>query len=105
MNVQQEIETKLNSLEPLHLEVINESDNHNVPDGSQSHFKVVIVTEQFNDTGRVGRHRMVNRLLEDELSGPVHALAIHAYTRNDWEDRFGKAPMSPPCAGGDGSKN
>ena len=59
MNVQQEIETKLNSLEPLHLEVINESDNHNVPDGSQSHFKVVIVTEQFNDTGRVARHRMI----------------------------------------------
>ncbi len=105
MNVQQEIETKLNSLEPLHLEVINESDNHNVPDGSQSHFKVVIVTEQFNDTGRVARHRMINRLLEDELRGPVHALAIHAYTRDDWEDRFGKAPMSPPCAGGDGSKN
>ncbi|MEC9252302.1 MAG: BolA family transcriptional regulator, partial [Pseudomonadota bacterium] len=37
MNVQQQIESKLSSLEPLHLEVINESDNHNVPDGSQSH--------------------------------------------------------------------
>ena len=95
----------MNSLEPLHLEVVNESDNHNVPDGSQSHFKVVIVTAQFNDAGRVARHRIVNRLLKDELSGPIHALAIHAYTPKDWEDRFGNAPMSPPCSGGDGSKN
>tara|TARA_B100000678_G_scaffold58348_1_gene47073 strand:- start:706 stop:1020 length:315 start_codon:yes stop_codon:yes gene_type:complete len=101
VNVQQQIESKLSSLEPLHLEVVNESDNHNVPDGSQSHFKVVIVTEQFNDAGRVARHRMVNRILEDELRGPIHALAIHAYTRTDWEERFGKAPMSPPCLGGD----
>ena len=105
VNVQQEIESKLSSLEPLHLEVINESNNHNVPDGSQSHFKVIIVSEQFNDAGHVARHRIVNHLLEDELRGPIHALAIHAYTRKDWEDRFGEAPMSPPCLGGEISKS
>ena len=101
MNVQQEIEHKLNVLDPLHLEVVNESDNHNVPEGSQSHFKVVIVTEEFKEAGRVARHRIITRLLEDELRGPVHALAIHAYPRADLEKRFGQAPMSPPCLGGD----
>ena len=45
MTVQTAIEKKLaESLTPAHLEVINESHMHNVPPGSESHFKVVIVT-------------------------------------------------------------
>ena len=43
---------------------------------------------------------MVNNMLANELAGPVHALALHTYTRDDWRKRFGEAPMSPPCLGG-----
>ena len=43
---------------------------------------------------------MVNEALADELAGPVHALAIHTYTPEEWRQRFGEAPMSPPCLGG-----
>ncbi|MYD43593.1 MAG: BolA/IbaG family iron-sulfur metabolism protein [Gammaproteobacteria bacterium] len=100
MTVQEAIETKLAELDPLHLEVVNESDNHNVPEGSESHFKVVIVSDQFEGTRLLDRHRLVNGLLADELAGPVHALAIHAYTQDNWRQRFGEAPMSPPCLGG-----
>ena len=100
MTVQEAIETKLAELDPLHLEVVNESDNHNVPEGSESHFKVVIVSDQFEGTRLLDRHRLVNGLLADELAGPVHALAIHAYTQGNWRQRFGEAPMSPPCLGG-----
>ena len=100
MSVQETIETKLTTLDPLHLEVVNESGNHNVAPGSESHFKVVIVTPQFEGVRLLERHRIVNNLLADELAGPVHALAIHAYTESNWEKRFGSAPMSPPCLGG-----
>ena len=100
MSVQETIETKLTTLDPLHLEVVNESGNHNVAPGSESHFKVVIVTPQFEGVRLLERHRIVNNLLADELAGPVHALAIHAYTEANWEKRFGSAPMSPPCLGG-----
>ena len=100
MTVQETIETKLTSLDPLHLEVVNESGNHNVAPGSESHFKVTIVSTQFEGMRLLDRHRMINDLLATELSGPVHALAIHAYTEANWESRFGKAPMSPPCLGG-----
>ena len=31
------------------LQVINESYMHNVPKGSETHFKVVVVSEQFNE--------------------------------------------------------
>lgn len=42
------IETKirecLQKLSPSHLEVVNESYMHNVPKGSESHFKVLVVS-------------------------------------------------------------
>lgn len=100
MNVQNSIVDKLSELEPLHLEVVNESGNHNVPEGSESHFKVVIVSEKFEGVRLIDRHRLINDTLAEELAGPVHALAIHAYTEANWAARFGNAPMSPPCLGG-----
>ena len=49
MNIQNNIEKKLLShFNPEHLQVINESFKHNVPEGSESHFKVVIVTPAFS---------------------------------------------------------
>ena len=101
MSVAEKIETKLaEALEPAHLVVENESSNHNVPAGSESHFRVVVVAAGFEGRRLIERHRMVNAVLSDELAGPVHALALHTYTEADWKARFGAAPMSPPCLGG-----
>lgn len=106
MTVQTTIEEKLATLDPLHLAVENESGNHNVPTGSESHFKVTIVCLAFEGLRLVERHRLINELLREELDGPVHALALHTYTETDWVNRFGETPMSPPCLGGskDGGK-
>lgn len=102
MSVQARIEEKLGAgIEGLqHLEVINESGRHNVPPGSESHFKVVLVTEAFEGMTPLARHRRVNAILAEELAGGVHALSIHAYTPAQWRERTGNAPMSPPCLGG-----
>ena len=100
MSVQETIENKLTSLGPNHLEVTNESMNHSVPPGSESHFKVVLVSEEFQDLRPLQRHRLVHNLLEEEIRGPIHALALHLYTEDEWKKRFGSAPMSPPCLGG-----
>lgn len=95
------IEKTLNEgLALLHLEVLDESANHSGPNDAQSHFKVVAVAAEFQDQTRINRHRTVNGLLQEEFDGGMHALAIHAYTQSEWQDRFGEAPMSPPCAGG-----
>lgn len=48
MTIKNVIETKLQVLQPQFLEVINESHKHNVPVGSESHFKVTIVSSEFN---------------------------------------------------------
>jgi BolA protein len=101
MSVQESIERKIaEGLEALHLEVINESGQHNVPPGSESHFKVVVVSNDFLDKNLVAQHRMVYKLLGGELQNQVHALALHTYTEQGWRESHGAAPMSPPCLGG-----
>lgn len=101
MSVQSDIELKLaEGINALHLEVINESSNHNVPPGSESHFKVILVSGDFQDKKLLARHRMVNEILADELKSRIHALALHTYTEQEWKEQNGDAPMSPPCLGG-----
>ncbi len=101
MSMQQTITEKLTAtLTPSHLEVINESDNHNVPPGSESHFKLVVVSEEFDGQTLLGRHRRINGILADELQGGIHALAIHAYSPQEWADKNARSPESPPCLGG-----
>ena len=100
MQVQNTIEDKLSSAFKLaEMRVINESASHNVPPGSESHFKLVLVSDEFASLTLLARHRLINNILADELSGPVHALAIHAYTVEEWQKQGG-APLSPQCRGG-----
>ena len=94
------IQEKLQALAPEHLEVINESYMHNVPEGSESHFKVVIVSDEFSGNMLVARHRKVNELLTEEIQGPVHALSIHAMTPEEWFESGARSPDSPECLGG-----
>jgi len=101
LNVQQTIERKIReALSPDYLEVINESHMHSVPPGSESHFKVVVVSPDFESLGRVQRHQRVNGILADELSGPVHALSMETLTAPEWAARGGRRMGSPPCHGG-----
>ncbi len=100
--VGQRIEAALaNAFALDHLQVVNESGQHNVPPGSETHFKVVLVSGAFEGQARIRRHRAVNAVVAEELAGPVHALSIHAYTRPEWHSRHGNAPLSPPCFGGE----
>ncbi|MBP6123276.1 MULTISPECIES: transcriptional regulator BolA [Providencia] len=87
------------AFEPIHLEVINESYQHNVLPGSESHFKVVLVSEKFENKRMLGRHREIYAILADELAGGIHALALHTYTPKEWEELANTALKSPACRG------
>lgn len=101
MSIHAEIESKLtDALAPVHLQVVNESHLHNVPPGSESHFRVTLVSDSFRGKRMVARHQRVYAALADEIAGGVHALALHTYTTEEWRERHGEAPMSPPCRGG-----
>ena len=73
-----------------------------MPAGSESHFRVVVVSEQFNDKALLARHRTVNKVLAEELAGAIHALALHTYTASEWSARGEQANASPDCHGGSG---
>jgi len=98
--IQATVEHKLReAFTPSYLEVLNESHRHNVPPGSESHFRVTLVSTAFDGEKLLARHRRVNDTLREELAGPVHALALHTYTPDEWAARGG-SPESPPCMGG-----
>ncbi|XP_072106666.1 bolA-like protein 1 [Mobula birostris] len=87
------------ALAPAHLEVLNESHRHAVPPGSETHFKVVVVSPRFEGLPLLQRHRLVHAAVGQELAGPVHALSIHARTPQQWADDA-RIDTSPPCLGG-----
>jgi len=96
MSMQERIESVLGLLQPQHLEVLDESHLHSR--GQQTHYKAVLVSEQFVGLNSVKRHQKVYATL-GELMGQFHALALHTYTPEEWA-RIGVAPASPTCAGG-----
>ena len=99
MTMQQQIEEKLQqAFAPTHLTVSNESHMHRVAPGAESHFKVVLVSEQFVGQRPLARHRAVNSVLAAGLSGGVHALALHTYTPDEGLLRR-EAPRTAPCVG------
>lgn len=101
MIVQQRILEKLTAaLHPVHLDVVNESHMHSVPPGSETHFKVLVVSPAFEGQPLVQRHRAVNAALADELRSGVHALSIRALTPSQWEVDGAPGFQSPPCLGG-----
>lgn len=90
------------NLEPIHLEVRNESYMHSVPPDSETHFKVLVVSPKFDGLTLIKRHRMVNDLVKQELGGQfVHALSIEAKTAAQWSPDYTLEP-SPNCRGGFG---
>ncbi len=83
---------------PEHLQVENESHMHSVPPGSESHFKLVVVTSSFIDKRPVQRQQAVYAALAEALAAGVHALAMHTYTPEEWGSA--QIPASPNCMGG-----
>lgn len=83
---------------PSVLQVENESHQHSSRPGNNTHFKVTLVSEQFNGLNSVARHRAVYAALKEELANGVHALALHTYAPQEWQ---GQSPASPRCMGGE----
>jgi stress-induced morphogen len=106
MTVQQEIEQRLqNSFSPEFLDVANESHQHSVPPNSETHFKVVLVSAKFAGSSRVSRHQQVYATLASQMEGPVHALALHTFSPDEWQQRGEQVQASPECKGGSKADN
>ena len=79
------IKTKLSeNLNIDSLDIIDESYKHaNHAQSSGGHFRVKIVSEDFQDKSLIERHRMVYGILGDMLKNEIHALSIDARALNE----------------------
>lgn len=82
MNVAAEIRSRLATLEPVALDLVDESAKHAGHAGArpegQTHWRLSIVSPRFAGKPTVARHRMVYDALGGLMQHPIHALAISA---------------------------
>ena len=82
MNVAAEIKSRLAALDPVALDLVDESAQHAGHSGSrpggQTHWRLSIVSPRFAGQPTVARHRMVYQALGELMQNPIHALAITA---------------------------
>ncbi|WP_127471258.1 BolA family protein [Thiomicrorhabdus aquaedulcis] len=81
----------------VYMELINESHMHSGPE-PESHFKLVVVSPEFEGLAKVRRQQAVYRAL-NELMPQFHALGLHTYSPTEWL-AVEQAPRSPKCTGG-----
>ncbi len=87
------------ALSPSHLEVVDESHQHSVKPGAESHFKLIVTSGRFAGCSPVARQRLVYGALQHELASGLHALTMSTFTEAEWA-LAPAVPASPPCAGG-----
>ena len=82
MNVAGEIRSRLAGLEPIALELVDESAQHaghaGAAPGGETHWRLSIVSPRFAGQPTLARHRMVYQALGELMQNPIHALAITA---------------------------
>ena len=101
MSLFERLQSKLASeFAPQHLEVINESHQHNVPENSETHFKVILVSQDFEGVSPVQRHQKIFACVKAEQDDGIHALSLKLYTPEEWGKAGGEVPASPKCLGG-----
>ena len=77
---------RLATLQPISLEIIDESHKHAGHEGSRDgggHYLLQIVTNQFTGKGTLARHRMIYSALGEMMKCEIHALNIHAHTPDE----------------------
>lgn len=101
MTIQSQIDQSIkDKIDVHHMTLENESYMHNVPEGSESHFKLVLVSGAFEGKRLVQRHQLIYAILQTEMT-KIHALAMHLYTVVEWDERQALSPSSPKCHGGE----
>jgi BolA family transcriptional regulator, general stress-responsive regulator len=89
------------ALKPEHLELRDDSGQHSVPKGSESHWALLIVSGAFEGLSRVARHRAVYQAVANEMAAGMHALKLETFTPAEWSARGASAAAeAPPCLGG-----
>jgi BolA protein len=86
MSVAEAIEQKLAALAPSRFELADESGMHVGHAGAKDgggHYRLTIVSPQFEGKNTLARHRMVYGALGGMMHKEIHALAIRAFAPDE----------------------
>ena len=85
MNLIEIINTRLASLEPIILDIQDDSALHAGHAGNTGggHFSLTIVSSQFSQKSPIMRHRLVYQALADLIPQRIHAISILAISPTD----------------------
>ena len=98
MNIQKVLQEKIaKKLDPQHCEIINESHLHRSSNNKESHFNITIVSDAFENIPPVKRHQKIYALFSEELDKIIHALSLHTYSPQEWNNRKQQSPAPTPC--------
>lgn len=101
MSIESEIRSRItNTFSPTYIELVNESHMHSVPENSETHFKLVLVCDEFEGMRKVARHQKIYALTSDLMEKGLHALALHLFTEAEWQTQQHSSLSSPNCMGG-----
>ena len=82
MTVAAQIRQRLSALDPVTIDLVDESAQHaghaGAQPGGETHWRLAIVSPRFAGQPKVARHRMVYQALGELMHNPIHALAITA---------------------------
>ena len=76
-----EIKSRLSILEPIKLEITDDSHHHaghagNPSGDEESHFAIKIAAKELEGLSMIKQHRIINNILKDEFDNGLHALSI-----------------------------
>jgi BolA protein len=84
VKLDESIRQRLATLEPVSLDLVDESSQHaghsGWREGGGTHWRLAIVSPRFAGQSAVARHRMVYQAIGELMQNPIHALAITAQT-------------------------
>ena len=102
MQIKKLLEEKMVAFfEPVFLSIENESYKHSSQQKNltESHFKLIVVSNKFINVSQVERHRLIYKLINNLLNNEIHALELHTYTEKEWSTKQHTLPASPQCLG------
>lgn len=96
MVLENQIRKALECFTPIHVEIVNESDSHRGPPGRETHFKLLLVSTQFQGKSRLIRQQMIYQALDFAFKQGLHALSLKTLSPEEWSENT--TFTSPACS-------
>ena len=84
------IETRISKIfQPYFFSVNDVSEQHrghqSFKENVESHFEVIIVSQEFDNKSKIIRHRMINECLQEDYQSDLHSVSIKAFTIEEYK--------------------